>query len=164
MSELRVGTSGWQYKHWKGRFYPKERPTAKWLEHYTRSFDTVELNNPFYRQPEKKTFESGAGPSRTISSTRSSSIDSLRGYAKRENARSEVTVRDLANEKETGAIRSLSLPIREQRLPLPRPYQVTQPGVRTGDQIEHHIRAESRRSADHASPLGRSRVGKEDLE
>src|SRR5204862_7525470 len=57
MSELRVGTSGWQYKHWKGRFYPKDLPTAKWLDYYTRYFDTVELNNPFYRQPEKKTFE-----------------------------------------------------------------------------------------------------------
>jgi uncharacterized protein YecE (DUF72 family) len=57
MSELRVGTSGWQYAHWKGRFYPKELPTSRWLEHYTRHFDTVELNNPFYRQPEKKTFE-----------------------------------------------------------------------------------------------------------
>ncbi|TMC79356.1 MAG: DUF72 domain-containing protein [Chloroflexi bacterium] len=57
MSELRVGTSGWQYKHWKSRFYPPELPTAKWLEYYARHFDTVELNNPFYRQPEKKTFE-----------------------------------------------------------------------------------------------------------
>ncbi len=57
MSELRVGTSGWQYKHWKGRFYPRELPTASWLEYYARFFDTVELNNPFYRQPEKKTFE-----------------------------------------------------------------------------------------------------------
>jgi uncharacterized protein YecE (DUF72 family) len=57
MSELRVGTSGWRYKHWKGRFYPKDLPTAKWLEYYARHFDTVELNNPFYRQPEKKTFE-----------------------------------------------------------------------------------------------------------
>ena len=57
MSELRVGTSGWQYKHWKGRFYPKDLPTSKWLDHYARSFDTVELNNPFYRQPEKTTFE-----------------------------------------------------------------------------------------------------------
>jgi uncharacterized protein YecE (DUF72 family) len=56
MSQLRVGTSGWQYKHWKGRFYPPGLPTARWLEHYTRYFDTVELNNPFYRQPEKKTF------------------------------------------------------------------------------------------------------------
>src|SRR2546427_9694587 len=57
MSELRVGTSGWQYKHWKGRFYPKDLPTSKWLDYYARLFDTVELNNPFYRQPEKKTFE-----------------------------------------------------------------------------------------------------------
>jgi uncharacterized protein YecE (DUF72 family) len=57
MSELRVGTSGWQYKHWKGRFYPRDLPTAKWFEHYARFFDTVELNNPFYRQPERKTFE-----------------------------------------------------------------------------------------------------------
>jgi uncharacterized protein YecE (DUF72 family) len=57
MSELRVGTSGWQYKHWKGRFYPRDLPIAKWLDHYARVFDTVELNNPFYRQPEKKTFE-----------------------------------------------------------------------------------------------------------
>jgi uncharacterized protein YecE (DUF72 family) len=56
MSELRVGTSGWQYKHWKGRFCPKDLPTSKWLEHYTRTFDTVELNNSLYRQPEKKTF------------------------------------------------------------------------------------------------------------
>jgi uncharacterized protein YecE (DUF72 family) len=57
MSELRVGTSGWQYKHWKGRFYPNGLPTAKWLEFYAQHFDTVELNNPFYRQPERKTFE-----------------------------------------------------------------------------------------------------------
>ena len=46
MSGLRVGTSGWQYQHWKGRFYPKDLPTAKWLDYYTRYFDTVELNNP----------------------------------------------------------------------------------------------------------------------
>jgi uncharacterized protein YecE (DUF72 family) len=57
MSEVRIGTSGWQYRHWRGRFYPTDLPTAKWLEHYTRYFDTVELNNPFYRQPERKTFE-----------------------------------------------------------------------------------------------------------
>ena len=57
MSELRVGTSGWQYKHWRGRFYPRELPTSRWLQHYAKYFDTVELNNPFYRQPERKTFE-----------------------------------------------------------------------------------------------------------
>jgi uncharacterized protein YecE (DUF72 family) len=57
MSELRVGTSGWQYRHWKGRFYPWELPVSRWLDHYVKYFDTVELNNPFYRQPERKTFE-----------------------------------------------------------------------------------------------------------
>jgi uncharacterized protein YecE (DUF72 family) len=57
MSELRVGTSGWQYKHWKGRFYPMDLPTSQWLEYYTHYFDTVEVNNSFYRQPERKTFE-----------------------------------------------------------------------------------------------------------
>jgi uncharacterized protein YecE (DUF72 family) len=57
MSELRVGTSGWQYKHWRGRFYPNDLPTGKWLEYYTHYFDTVELNNSFYRQPERTTFE-----------------------------------------------------------------------------------------------------------
>src|SRR5204862_7123589 len=57
MSELRVGTSGWQYRHWKGRFYPKDLPTARWLGYYTKYFDTVELNNSFYRQPARRTFE-----------------------------------------------------------------------------------------------------------
>src|SRR4051812_47990084 len=55
--EVRVGCSGWQYASWKGRFYPAEVPTARWLEHYATVFDTVELNNSFYRLPEKSTFE-----------------------------------------------------------------------------------------------------------
>jgi uncharacterized protein YecE (DUF72 family) len=52
-----VGTSGWQYKDWRGRFYPPKLPQAKWLEHYAEHFDTVELNNAFYRLPERATFE-----------------------------------------------------------------------------------------------------------
>jgi uncharacterized protein YecE (DUF72 family) len=56
MSEVRVGTSGWEYKHWRGRFYRKDLPTARWLEWYTHYFDTIELNNPFYPQARKKTF------------------------------------------------------------------------------------------------------------
>src|SRR2546425_1273075 len=56
MSELRIGTSAWQYAHWKGRFYPSDLPTSRWLRYYAERFDTVELNNPFYRQPERKTF------------------------------------------------------------------------------------------------------------
>ena len=55
--EVRIGTSGWVYPHWRERFYPKGLPQSRWLEHYAELFDTVELNNPFYRQPERATFE-----------------------------------------------------------------------------------------------------------
>ena len=52
-----VGTSGWQYRHWKGRFYPDKLPQRLWLAHYTERFATVELNNSFYRLPPLETFE-----------------------------------------------------------------------------------------------------------
>jgi len=57
VGELRIGTSGYVYPHWKGRFYPRSLPQREWLGHYARYFDTVELNNPFYRQPERAQFE-----------------------------------------------------------------------------------------------------------
>jgi uncharacterized protein YecE (DUF72 family) len=53
---IRIGCSGWQYKHWRGDFYPADQSTSQWLAIYTRSFDTVELNNSFYRLPEAATF------------------------------------------------------------------------------------------------------------
>jgi uncharacterized protein YecE (DUF72 family) len=46
-----IGTSGWVYGHWRGRFYPEELPSQRWLEHYARHFDTTEINNTFYRLP-----------------------------------------------------------------------------------------------------------------
>ncbi len=46
-----IGTSGWHYPHWRGRFYPPELPAREWLRFYARHFDTVELNNSFYRLP-----------------------------------------------------------------------------------------------------------------
>ena len=52
-----VGTSGWQYRDWRGPFYPYEVPQRLWLEHYAQRFVTVESNNAFYRLPERKTFE-----------------------------------------------------------------------------------------------------------
>ncbi len=52
-----IGTSGWQYKHWKGGLYPPERPMSQWLDHYAERFATVEVNNAFYRLPETSTFE-----------------------------------------------------------------------------------------------------------
>ncbi len=51
--KLRIGASGWNYKHWKGRFYPEDLPPDKWLEHYMDVFDTVEINNTFYQLPKK---------------------------------------------------------------------------------------------------------------
>ncbi len=52
----RIGCSGWQYRHWAGDFYPRELPQSRWLQHYAASFDTVELNNSFYRLPGRSTF------------------------------------------------------------------------------------------------------------
>jgi uncharacterized protein YecE (DUF72 family) len=52
----RVGCSGWEYKHWRGDFYPVELPRTRWFHHYCSVFDTVEINNTFYRLPEESTF------------------------------------------------------------------------------------------------------------
>jgi uncharacterized protein YecE (DUF72 family) len=54
---LWIGTSGWQYPHWRGRFYPPGVAQARWLEYYAARFRTVEVNNAFYRLPEASTFE-----------------------------------------------------------------------------------------------------------
>jgi uncharacterized protein YecE (DUF72 family) len=51
-----VGTSGWQYRDWRGRFYPERLAQRSWLEHYASRFATVESNNAFYRLPEPQTF------------------------------------------------------------------------------------------------------------
>jgi uncharacterized protein YecE (DUF72 family) len=52
-----VGTSGWQYRDWRGRFYPDDLPQRLWLEHFAGAFATVEVNNAFYRLPARTTFE-----------------------------------------------------------------------------------------------------------
>lgn len=46
-----IGTSGWQYRHWKGAFYPDDLKIRDWLAHYARSFGCVEVNSSFYRLP-----------------------------------------------------------------------------------------------------------------
>ncbi|MGW4153867.1 DUF72 domain-containing protein [Micromonospora chersina] len=51
-----VGTSGWQYRDWRERFYPAKLPQRLWLEHFAARFATVEVNNAFYRLPERDTF------------------------------------------------------------------------------------------------------------
>jgi uncharacterized protein YecE (DUF72 family) len=46
---VRIGTSGWNYAHWRGRLYPAGLPPRRWLERYAREFGTVEVNSTFYR-------------------------------------------------------------------------------------------------------------------
>lgn len=54
---LRIGTSGYHYDHWAGVFYPESLPRSRWFEHYAARFDTVEINNTFYRLPGASTFD-----------------------------------------------------------------------------------------------------------
>ena len=54
---IRIGTSGWHYNHWRGKFYPDDLPQDRWLAHYAESFDTVEINNSFYQLPGDDTMD-----------------------------------------------------------------------------------------------------------
>jgi uncharacterized protein YecE (DUF72 family) len=51
VARVRIGTSGWQYRHWRGGLYPERLPQRRWLERYAQVFDTVEVNVTFYRLP-----------------------------------------------------------------------------------------------------------------
>lgn len=53
---LFVGTSGWQYRDWRGVLYPPGVPQRLWLEQYAAAFATVESNNAFYRLPSREVF------------------------------------------------------------------------------------------------------------
>ncbi len=56
--KVRIGTSGWHYKHWlDGVFYPAGTRTSEMFQFYARHFDTVEINNSFYRLPTAATFD-----------------------------------------------------------------------------------------------------------
>ncbi|HTA42914.1 MAG TPA: DUF72 domain-containing protein [Bryobacteraceae bacterium] len=54
---IRIGTSGWHYDHWRGPFYPPRMAASRMLGYYIGCFDTVELNNSFYRLPSKKALQ-----------------------------------------------------------------------------------------------------------
>ena len=54
---IHVGCSGWNYRHWRGVFYPDHLRVKRWFSFYAEQFDTVEINNSFYRQPKAATFE-----------------------------------------------------------------------------------------------------------
>jgi uncharacterized protein YecE (DUF72 family) len=51
---VRIGCSGWNYPHWRERVYPKGLPARRWLAFYADLFDTVEVNNTFYRLPRRE--------------------------------------------------------------------------------------------------------------
>ncbi len=56
--DCRIGTSGYHYDHWKKVFYPEHLKKKEWFDYYGTHFNTVEINNTFYRLPEKTTIES----------------------------------------------------------------------------------------------------------
>lgn len=56
-ASVRIGCSGWVYPHWRGLFYPPKLPTKRWFAHYAENFQTVEINNSFYRLPKAETFD-----------------------------------------------------------------------------------------------------------
>jgi len=53
----RVGCSGWSYPHWRDAFYPHGLRQTDWFKHYSGVFDTVEVNNSFYRTPTERVFQ-----------------------------------------------------------------------------------------------------------
>ena len=55
-ADIRVGCSGWNYRHWRAAFYPEKLPVKRWFAFYAEHFDTVEINNSFYRLPSADTF------------------------------------------------------------------------------------------------------------
>ncbi len=55
-AQVRIGCSGWSYPHWRKRFYPEKLPAREHFAYYAQHFDTVELNNSFYRQPPPERF------------------------------------------------------------------------------------------------------------
>jgi uncharacterized protein YecE (DUF72 family) len=60
MERIRIGCSGWNYRHWREVVYPKGLPAKRWLEHYATLFDTVEVNTTFYRLPNRTAVEGWA--------------------------------------------------------------------------------------------------------
>jgi uncharacterized protein YecE (DUF72 family) len=71
---LVVGCSGWQYRDWRGVFYPPGVPQRRWLEHYAGQYDTVENNGTFYRLPARATFSAWQArtPDRFVMSVKAS--------------------------------------------------------------------------------------------
>ena len=58
--KIYIGTSGWHYKHWTGNFYPDTIKGSRQFDEYKKNFETVEINNSFYKLPSDKTFRQWA--------------------------------------------------------------------------------------------------------
>ncbi len=58
---IRIGCSGWNYRHWRGAFYPEKLPVKRWFAFYAEHFDTVEINNSFYRLRDARDVRQVAG-------------------------------------------------------------------------------------------------------
>lgn len=56
-TQYRIGTSGWSYPDWKGRFYPEDLAQSRWFEYYAKIFSTVEVNATFYRTFKDQTYQ-----------------------------------------------------------------------------------------------------------
>jgi uncharacterized protein YecE (DUF72 family) len=55
--KIKVGTSGWNYNHWRKTFYPEELAKDEWFEYYCEVFHSVEVNNSFYQLPNKEALQ-----------------------------------------------------------------------------------------------------------
>src|SRR5690349_1382774 len=56
-NKIYIGTSGWLYKHWNSRFYPEKSNAKQQWQFYSQHFDTIEINNSFYKLPPRSVFE-----------------------------------------------------------------------------------------------------------
>ncbi len=54
--KVRIGTSGYSFEDWRGRFYPQQIDKGKMLDHYAKHFPTVEINSTYYRIPHPRVF------------------------------------------------------------------------------------------------------------
>lgn len=57
MPKVYIGTSGYNYKHWRECFYPPDLSEEDWLAYYAEKLQSVEINNTFYGLPQKETVE-----------------------------------------------------------------------------------------------------------
>ena len=109
----RIGCSGWNYAAWRGHFYPADLPASQWLERYAASFDTVEVNNTFYRLPEASTFAAWRcqTPSRFVMAVKASRyLTHLKRLKSRSNP-SRVCSRGAAASAQSSGRSSTSFPV-----------------------------------------------------